>query len=67
MREHTPMITLAVPNLEGLEIHVALTAIGVCAGDLVIFPIYTFITTANAMTNCKAVSWLEDYRWGIQE
>ncbi|ARJ66544.1 pyridoxal-5'-phosphate-dependent protein [Magnetospirillum sp. ME-1] len=41
-------------------LHVALTAIGVGPGDLVIMPTYTFIASANAISHCGAQPWLMD-------
>lgn len=41
-------------------IHVALTAVGVKYGDLVIIPTFTFIASANAVKHCGADPWLID-------
>ncbi len=41
-------------------IHVALTALGVKHGDLVIIPSFTFIASANAVRHCGADPWLID-------
>ncbi len=41
-------------------IHVALTAVGVKYGDLVIVPSFTFIASANAVRHCGADPWLMD-------
>ena len=41
-------------------LHVALAAIGVGHGDLVILPTYTFIASANAISHCGAEPWLLD-------
>ncbi len=41
-------------------IHVALTAVGVCHGDLVIIPSFTFIASANAVRHCGADVWMMD-------
>ena len=41
-------------------LHAALTAIGVCPGDLVVLPSYTFIASANAISHCGASPWLLD-------
>lgn len=41
-------------------LHAALTAVGVEAGDLVILPSFTFIASANAISNCGAFPWLFD-------
>lgn len=41
-------------------LHVALVAVGVTAGDLVIMPALTFIATANAVAHCGADPWLLD-------
>ena len=41
-------------------LHVALTALGVEPGDLVILPSYTFIAGANAVSHCGALPWLID-------
>jgi perosamine synthetase len=41
-------------------LHLALTAIGVGSGDLVIAPSFTFIATANAISHCGASPWLFD-------
>src|SRR5579885_1685519 len=41
-------------------LHLALTAIGVKSGDLVISPSFTFIATANAISHCGASPWLFD-------
>lgn len=41
-------------------LHLALLAVGVRPGDLVIIPSYTFIATANAVRMCGAEPWLLD-------
>jgi dTDP-4-amino-4,6-dideoxygalactose transaminase len=41
-------------------LHLALTAVGVRAGDLVITPAFTFIASANAISHCAASPWLFD-------
>ncbi len=41
-------------------LHVALTAVGVKHGDLVIIPTFTFIASANAIRHCGADPWLMD-------
>lgn len=41
-------------------LHLALTAIGVRPGDLVILPSLTFIASANAISHCGATPWLVD-------
>lgn len=41
-------------------LHVALTAVGVEPGDLVILPAFTFIASANAIAHCGAQPWLMD-------
>lgn len=41
-------------------LHVALTAVGVKHGDLVIIPAFTFIASANAVVHCGAEPWLMD-------
>lgn len=41
-------------------LHLALAAIGVRAGDLVILPSLTFIASANAISHCGASPWLLD-------
>ncbi|GAB6052551.1 LegC family aminotransferase [Magnetospira thiophila] len=41
-------------------LHVALTAVGVQPGDLVILSSYTFIASANAIHQCGATPWLMD-------
>jgi len=41
-------------------LHVALTAVGVRQGDLVVIPTFTFIATANAVAQCGADPWLMD-------
>lgn len=41
-------------------LHVALTALGVGPGDLVILPSFTFIASANAIAHCGALPWLFD-------
>jgi perosamine synthetase len=41
-------------------LHLALTAIGVERGDLVIAPSFTFIASANAISHCGASPWLFD-------
>jgi len=41
-------------------LHLALTALGVSRGDLVISPSFTFIATANAISHCGAEPWLFD-------
>lgn len=49
-------------------LHVALTALGVRGGDLVVMPSYTFIGTANAVRACGADPWLLDVEyetWGL--
>jgi perosamine synthetase len=38
----------------------ALTALGVRRGDLVVLPSFTFIASANAIAHCGAVPWLFD-------
>lgn len=41
-------------------LHLALTTVGVKAGDLVIIPSFTFIATANAVAHCGATPWIFD-------
>ena len=41
-------------------LHLALTAVGVRPGDLVIVPSFTFIATANAVAHCGASPWIFD-------
>jgi dTDP-4-amino-4,6-dideoxygalactose transaminase len=41
-------------------LHLALLALGVGAGDLVILPAYSFIASANAIAYCGAEPWLFD-------
>ncbi|MCR2046779.1 aminotransferase class I/II-fold pyridoxal phosphate-dependent enzyme [Acetatifactor muris] len=41
-------------------LHVALNAVGVKHGDLVILPTFTFIASANAVRHCGADPWLMD-------
>jgi perosamine synthetase len=41
-------------------LHLALTAVGVKPGDLVITPSFTFIASANAVSHCAASPWLFD-------
>ena len=41
-------------------LHVALTAVGVKYGDLVIVPSFTFIASVNAIAHCGAEPWLMD-------
>ncbi len=41
-------------------LHLALTALGVARGDLVILPSFTFIASANAIAHCGAAPWLFD-------
>lgn len=41
-------------------LHLALTAVGVRPGDLVITPSFTFIASANAVSHCGALPWLFD-------
>lgn len=41
-------------------LHLALTAVGVKPGDLVIAPSFTFIASANAIRHCAALPWLFD-------
>jgi perosamine synthetase len=41
-------------------LHLALTAVGVRHGDLVIAPAFTFIASANAISHCGASPWLFD-------
>ncbi len=41
-------------------LHLALTTLGVSAGDLVIVPTFTFIASANAVSHTGAVPWLLD-------
>lgn len=41
-------------------LHVALVALGVGPGDLVILPSLTFIASANAISHCGALPWLLD-------
>ncbi|ARN85064.1 aminotransferase class I/II-fold pyridoxal phosphate-dependent enzyme [Candidatus Nucleicultrix amoebiphila] len=41
-------------------LHLALHAIGVQHGDLVILPSFTFIATANAVAHCGAEPWILD-------
>ncbi len=51
----------AVATASGtVGLHLALTAVGVKAGDLVIVPSFTFIATANAVAHCGASPWLFD-------
>lgn len=41
-------------------LHVALAALGVRRGDLVIVPSFTFVASANAVSYCGATPWLLD-------
>ncbi len=41
-------------------LHVALMAVGVKPGEIVIIPTFTFIATANAVSHCGAIPWLID-------
>ena len=41
-------------------LHVALVAVGVKPGDLVVLPTFTFIASANAIHHCGADPWLLD-------
>ncbi|WP_439544160.1 aminotransferase class I/II-fold pyridoxal phosphate-dependent enzyme [Hyphomicrobium sp.] len=41
-------------------LHLALHALGVSHGDLVILPSFTFIASANAISHCGAAPWLMD-------
>jgi len=41
-------------------LHLALVALGVGPGDLVLLPSYTFVATANAISHCGATPWLID-------
>ena len=43
-------------------LHTALTAYGVGRDDIVIIPSFTFIATANAISNCGATPWLMDVK-----
>ncbi|CCQ75365.1 DegT/DnrJ/EryC1/StrS family aminotransferase [Magnetospira sp. QH-2] len=53
-----PHATATSSGTAGL--HVALVAVGVKPGDLVILPSYTFIASANAIHQCGATPWLMD-------
>jgi dTDP-4-amino-4,6-dideoxygalactose transaminase len=49
-------------------LHLALVAVGVKPGDLVIVPSFTFIATANAVAHCGATPWIFDVdpeRWTL--
>ncbi|MBF0166018.1 MAG: aminotransferase class I/II-fold pyridoxal phosphate-dependent enzyme [Alphaproteobacteria bacterium] len=51
----------AVATASGTSaLHVALVALGVKPGDLVILPSYTFIASANAISHAGATPWLFD-------
>ena len=51
----------AVATASGtVGLHLALTAVGVRPGDLVIVPSFTFIATANAVAHCGASPWIFD-------
>lgn len=53
--------TVSVATPSGTTgLHLALTAVGVGWGDLVIIPSFTFIASANAVAHCGAVPWLLD-------
>ena len=41
-------------------LHLALSILGVAAGDLVIMPSYTFVASASAVAQCGAQGWLFD-------
>lgn len=41
-------------------LHLALLAVGVGPGDLVVLPSFTFIASANAIAHCGATPWLFD-------
>lgn len=41
-------------------LHLALHGYGVCPGELVIIPSFTFIATANAVRHCGAKPWVTD-------
>lgn len=43
-----------------MGLHIALYALGIGPGDLVILPTYTFIASANAISHCGARPWLFD-------
>ena len=52
-------------------LHVALVAVGVKPGDLVIVPTFTFIASANAIRHCGADPWLldieEDWNLSVEQ
>ncbi len=51
----------AVTTASGTSaLHLALLAVGVKPGDLVIIPSFSFIATANAIAHCAATPWLFD-------
>ncbi|MBF0267893.1 MAG: aminotransferase class I/II-fold pyridoxal phosphate-dependent enzyme [Alphaproteobacteria bacterium] len=61
------MVALAVGSRQAVAIasgtsalHVALVALGVKPGDLVVLPSYTFIASANAISHAGATPWLFD-------
>ncbi len=42
------------------SLHLALTALGIGPGDLVVMPTFTFVATASAVAQCGATGWLFD-------
>lgn len=53
--------TIGVATSSGTTgLHVALVAVGVLPGDLVIIPALSFIATANAVSHCGATPWMLD-------
>lgn len=62
----TPYAVATASGTAGL--HVALVALGVGPGDLVIVPSLTFIASANAVSYCGAQPWLVDidpHTWNL--
>ncbi len=41
-------------------LHLALMSVGVCPGDLVLLPSFTFIASANAVSHAGAIPWLAE-------
>ena len=58
--ESTGSVDAVATSAGTTGIHVALTAVGVTHGDLVIIPTFTFIASANAVRHCGADPWLMD-------
>lgn len=58
--EHAGAARVVATSSGTTGLHVALAALGVGHGDLVVLPSFTFVASANAIAHCGAAPWLFD-------